>query len=159
MILVLLGTQANSFTRLLDEIQKAIDNKVITERVVVQAGFTKYSSKDMEILDLIPEEELAKLIEEARLVITHGGVGSILGAIGKNKKVIAIPRLKEYKEHVNNHQIQIVENFDKQCYIKGVFDINKLSETIEKINEFIPNKFISNTENFINKLEEYIRRI
>ena len=40
MILVLLGTQKNSFNRLLEEIEKCIDNNIIKEEVVVQAGYT-----------------------------------------------------------------------------------------------------------------------
>ena len=44
MILVLLGTQNNDFHRLLDEVEKNIQNGNIDEEVVVQAGFTKYNS-------------------------------------------------------------------------------------------------------------------
>ena len=47
----MLGTQKNSFYRLLDEVQKCINKKIINEKVVVQAGYTKYESKDMEIFD------------------------------------------------------------------------------------------------------------
>ena len=47
MILVLLGTQNNSFHRLLEEIDKLIEKKVINEKVIVQAGYTKYESKNM----------------------------------------------------------------------------------------------------------------
>ena len=42
MILILLGTQDNSFHRLLEEVQKLINENVITEKVIVQAGRTKY---------------------------------------------------------------------------------------------------------------------
>ena len=49
MILVLLGTQNNSFKRLLEEVQKNIDNGNIKEKVIVQKGFTKFESKDMEM--------------------------------------------------------------------------------------------------------------
>ena len=42
MILVTLGTQDKPFNRLLDAVQKQIDNGVITDKVVVQAGYTKY---------------------------------------------------------------------------------------------------------------------
>ena len=57
MILVLLGTQNNSFHRLLEEIQKNINNKNIQEQVVVQKGYTKFESKDMTIYDEIPIEK------------------------------------------------------------------------------------------------------
>ena len=45
MILVTLGTQNNSFYRLLEEVQKCIDEKIINEKVVVQSGGTNFKSK------------------------------------------------------------------------------------------------------------------
>ena len=97
MILVLLGTQNNDFHRLLDEIEKNIYLKNINQEVVVQAGFTKYKSEKMKIFSMMPKNELEDLIEKADLVITHAGIGSIEMSLEKNKKVIAVPRLKKYK--------------------------------------------------------------
>ena len=89
MIFVTLGTQDKEFTRLLEAIDREIEKGNIKERVVVQAGYTKYESKNMEIFDLIPTDEFNKYIKSADLIITHGGAGSILTAIKNNKKVIA----------------------------------------------------------------------
>lgn len=156
MIFVTLGTNDESFVRLLKAIDKEIEKGIIKEKVIVQAGCTKYSSKNMEILDLVPRDEFEKLIEECDLLITHGGVGSILTGINKGKKVIAVPRLAKYKEHGNDHQLQIVENFSKRKYILAVNDLNKLGKTIIKAKKFKPQKFVSNTHNIINMIEEYI---
>lgn len=93
MILVLLGTQNNSFHRLLEEIERLIESEIIKEEVIVQAGYTQYTSNNMRILGLISKQELEKLQNEADFMITHGGVGSILLSITKNKKVIAVPLL------------------------------------------------------------------
>ena len=41
MILVMLGTQNNSFHRLLEEVEKCINHGIINEEVVVQAGRDK----------------------------------------------------------------------------------------------------------------------
>ena len=60
MILVLLGTQNNSFHRLLEEVEKNIKNKTIQEEVIAQAGYTKFESKNMKIIDLMSKEELAE---------------------------------------------------------------------------------------------------
>ena len=109
MILVLLGTQNNSFHRLLEEIEKNIKDGTIKEKVIVQAGYTKFQSQYMEIFDLIPKEQLEQYQSQADLIITHGGVGSIITSIRKRKKVIAVPRKHEFEEHVNNHQIEIIE--------------------------------------------------
>lgn len=152
----MLGTQKNDFSRLLKEIEKCIDNKTIEEEVIVQAGSTKYKTNKMQIFDLIGREELDEKKKEASFIITHGGVGSIVGALKMNKKVIAVPRLKQYGEHVNDHQKQIVENFDKQGYIKGIFKIEELENAIKNINQFTPKHFKSNTDSIIKIVENYI---
>ena len=59
------------------------------------------------------------------------------------KKVIAVPRYHKYGEHVNDHQLQIVQTFDGQGFIKG-------------INDFKPKKFESNTKNIIDIIENFI---
>ena len=90
MIFVTLGTQDKGFKRFLEAIQKQIDLGNIKEKVVVQAGCTKFESKDMEVFDLIPFDEFDKLISQADLLITHGGVGSIITGLKNNKKVIIL---------------------------------------------------------------------
>ena len=156
MILVMLGTQNNSFHRLLEEIDDLINKGIITDEVIVQAGHTKYKSKNMKIFSLIPVEELEELIEKADLIITHGGVGSIISSLKKGKKVIAVPRLHEYQEHVNNHQKEIVETFDKKGYIIGIQDVKELNEAIEKSKDFVPEKYLSSNKKMLNIIENFI---
>ena len=156
MILVLLGTQNNSFHRLLEEIQKNIDNENIQEEVVVQKGYTKFESKDMTIYDELPIEKFNELIEKADLVITHGGVGSIINSITREKKVIAVPRLKKYNEHVNDHQLDIIQTFDEMGYIIGIQEVQQLGEAIKKVKEFKPKEYIKNTGNIIKIIEDFI---
>lgn len=156
MIFVMLGTQKNSFNRLLEEIQKCIDNKIIQEEVIVQAGTTKIDSKDMEMFDIVSNDELNNYISQARFIICHGGVGSILSAIKQGKKVIAVPRLSKYGEHVNDHQIQMVETFNEQGFIKGIMEVSDLENAIKGIDEFEPQKFVSNNKNFLEIIENFI---
>lgn len=156
MILVTLGTQDKDFSRLLKAIDKLIDKKVIKEKVIVQAGYTKYKSKNMQIFDLIDQEELEKLTDKCSLLITHGGVGSILMGIKKDKKIIAAARLSKYKEHTNDHQKEIIKEFVKDGYIKELKNFNKLEEVIKEAKKFKPKKFESNTNNFISLVDNYI---
>lgn len=156
MILVTLGTQDKDFSRLLKAIDKLIEKKVIKEKVIVQAGYTKYKSKNMQIFDLIDQEELENLADKCSLLITHGGVGSILMGIKKNKKIIAAARLSKYKEHTNDHQKEIIKEFVKDGYIKELKNFNKLEEVIKETKKFKPKKFESNTNNFISLVDNYI---
>ena len=152
----MLGTQNNSFHRLLEKIEDLIHKQVIQEEVIVQAGGTKYESENMKIFDLIEKEKLQKYIKESNYVITHGGVGSILACLEFHKKVIAVPRLKQYGEHVNDHQVQIVENFNQQGYSIGIAGVEELETAIQKLKVFEPIAFKSNTQNMINLIENYI---
>lgn len=156
MILVTLGTQDKSFKRLLEAIQKQIDNGNIKDKVVVQAGHTKFESKDMEIFELIPMEKFDELIDSCEILITHGGVGSIITGLKHNKKVIAAARLKEYKEHTNDHQLQIIENFSNDGYILGLDNFDELDKVLEKAKKFKPKKYISNTDKMIKIIEDFI---
>lgn len=158
MVLVLLGTQQNEFNRLLKKIEELIEDGTIKEEVMVQAGVTKFESKYMKQFDLIPKNEIEDLKKQASYIITHGGVGSIVSCIKMGKKVIAVPRLAKYGEHVNDHQIQIVENMQQKGYIEGVIDIKELKEAIQKIDGFTPKKYESNTEKMINIVSEYIEK-
>ena len=126
MILVILGTQDKEFPRLLKAIDHEIEIGTIKDKVIVQAGQTKYQSKNMEIFDFLGEPEFEKLMDEADLIITHGGAGSILSAIKKGKTVIAAPRLAKYHEHHNDHQKQIISEFASQGYILELKDFKKI---------------------------------
>lgn len=156
MILIVLGTQDNSFHRLLEKVQELIDKNVIKEKVIVQAGRTKFESKEMEIYSLMPYNKLEQIMKEADLVITHGGVGSIVMALKLGKKVIAIPRLSQFNEHVNDHQIQIVDSFDKQGFLTGLIELNDLQQALERAKTFKPKEFKSQTAHMIRLIEDFI---
>ncbi len=156
MILVILGTQDKVFPRLLELVDKEIEKGNIKDRVVVQAGQTKYESSNMEIFDLVPAPEFEKLLDEADIVITHGGAGSILGAIKRGKKIIACARLAKYMEHHNDHQKQIIGEFRKQGYLLELEDGDDLGKLLKDIKKFKPKKFNSNTKNMIKLLNDYM---
>ncbi len=156
MIFVTLGTQDKNFDRLLVAIDREIKKGNIKGKVIVQAGITDFHSDDMEIFDLIPKDEFENLMKKCDLLITHGGVGSILTGLSHGKKVIAAARLSKYKEHINDHQVQIVQDFAKKGYILELSDFSKLDEVLEKSKKFKPKKYKSNTMNMIKMLEDYI---
>ena len=158
MIFVILGTQDKKFPRLLEEIQKKIDEGKINkkEEIIVQAGSTKFESKDMKIMDYIPVKEFEELIDKADLIICHAGVGTILTALKKGKKIIAAARLKKYGEHVNDHQLQILDNFTTEGYILALEDFDKIDILIKQARNFTPAKFKSNKKFFLKELEREI---
>ena len=142
MILVLLGTQNNSFYRLLEEIEKNVENENITEEVIIQAGYTKFEpstqKQKIEVFNTIPKNELEELIEKSNIVISHGGVGSMVTANQKGKKVIAVPRYKKYHEHVNDHQVETIEIFAQRGYVLPIKNVGNLGQALKDIRDFEP---------------------
>lgn len=158
MTLVILGTQDKEFTRLLVAVEKQIENGILND-VIVQTGNTKYESNIMQIIDFIPMEQFNTMISKADLIITHGGVGSILSGLRNNKKVIAIPRLSKYKEHENDHQKQIVDQFYKNGYILKCEDLNKLDHVIKESMDFVCKPYKGNNSKMIKIIEKFIDNI
>ncbi len=156
MILVMLGTQNNSFHRLLEEVDKLIEKEVIKEEVIVQAGYTKYESKNMQIFSLVPKTELQEYQKQASIIITHGGAGSIITSLKFGKKVIAVPRKHQYLEHVNDHQQEIVDVFSKQGYIIGINEVEELEKAIQIANTFIPKEYKPNNQKMLEIIENFI---
>jgi len=159
MIFVTVGTQDKPFNRLLEAINKAIEKKEITDKVVVQCGFTKYNSENMEILEYIPFDKFEEYIENADIIITHGGVGSIISAVKKGKKVVAVARLAKYGEHTNDHQLQIIEKMSKEGYIIDGNDLDNIGQAIKDAKSLSAKEYISNTENFIDCLKNEINKL
>lgn len=159
MILVTLGTQDKKFYRLLDIIQKQIDNGNIKDEVIVQAGYSnEYKSENMEIFDLVSIDEFEKLIKKCDILITHGGVGSIITGLKYHKKIIAVPRLKKYKEHTNDHQVQIIDNFVSGGYIMKLDEKDNLANVLDDLKKFTPKKYESNNNSFVKLVENEINK-
>lgn len=161
MILVTLGTQDKKFYRLLDIVQNAIKQGVIKDKVIVQAGYSSdYKSDDMKIIDLIPIDEFDELVKKCDILITHGGVGSIITGLKHHKKIIAVPRLKKYKEHTNDHQVQIVDAFAKDGYILKLDENGNICDLLNKIKKFNPKVYKSNNKQFLklisNEINNYL---
>lgn len=156
MILVTLGTQDKPFRRLIEAVEKQIELGNIKDEVIVQAGCTEYETNKMKIVDYMPIAEFSELLKKSDFIITHAGVGSIIEGLKNNKKMIVAARKKEYGEHVNNHQEQILENFGEQGYIIQLQDLEKLDEALEKIKTFKPKEFTGNNELFIQGLEKLL---
>jgi len=130
LIFVTVGTQKFQFNRLFNEIESLILKGAIKEEVIAQVGPLGYSSKLFKVVNFINPVEFEQYLDQSWLVITHGGTSSIIKSLEREKKVIVVPRLKEFNEHVDNHQVEITDFFSSEGYIEPVYDINYLGKAI-----------------------------
>lgn len=151
MIFVTLGSQKFQFNRLL----KAVDELQTDEEIFAQTGYSDYKPQNYNYKEFLDREEFAAWEEKADIVITHGGTGAIIGAIKKGKKVIAVPRLAKYGEHVDDHQMQLLNQFKNLnlIYACADGDLQRALNTVKNTNY---NKYQSNTEKIISSIDAFI---
>lgn len=157
MIFLCLGTQEFQFDRLLEKVDELIEKKVIKEEVFAQVGFSTYRPLRFCSKKFLSFDEFDALLENCNYVITHGGTGTIIKALRKGKKVIAVPRMKKYGEHVDDHQKEIISTFSEKELICGLDDTEQLEKAISLIYDFTPKKFISGNSKIISVLNNFIR--
>ena len=158
MILVTVGSQKFQFNRLLEKIDKLIDKNIINDKVFAQIGSSDYKPKNYEYIDFMNQDEFNKKLDECDLLITHAGTGVIVNALKKEKKVIAIPRLSKYKEHVDDHQIQLIKQFDELNFIEPCYELDELEDKLKIIKDKKYNKYISNTDTIIESIKDFINK-
>jgi len=110
----------------------------------------------MKVFDYLPKNEFEKMIKKCNYIITHGGVGTIFDGLSYDKKIIAVPRLSEYKEHNNDHQIQVVEELGKEEYIIPCMELKDLEKSIKMIKKFHPKKYNGNHDKMTETIKKFI---
>lgn len=129
MILVSVGSSTFPFDRLL----RAVDALAHEEELVVQHGASTVRPAAARCLEFVPFDELAELVREARLVVTHAGVGSILLALSNGKKPVVVPRLKSFGETVDDHQLECARRFGRDGLVTVVEDPARLAAVVANV--------------------------
>jgi|AntRauMFilla1563_2_1112583.scaffolds.fasta_scaffold19565_2 UDP-N-acetylglucosamine transferase subunit ALG13 len=159
MILVLLGTFPLSFDRPLVALEQLLREGIISDDVIVQSGYTVFSSSYMTFLPFLPLEELLVLYKKADLIITQAGTGSIIKGLKMNKKIIAVARLAKYGECVDDHQQELVQEFAEAKYLLPWYEGDNLEEILSLANHFAFQPYKSSNNEIINYLINYIDNI
>ncbi len=155
MIFITLGSQKFQFNRLLKAIDEQIAEGRITDEVFAQVGASDYKPENYKFKDFLNRDEFAEWTDKADVVITHGGTGAIIGAVKKGKKVIAVPRLAKYGEHVDNHQLQLVGQFRELDLICECQDCNEIWKALETVRNTEYKSYESNTSRIIESIEVF----
>lgn len=163
MIFVTVGTHEQPFNRLIQKIDELKENGTIQEDVIIQTGFSTYEPKYCQWSKLIPYQQMIKNVEDARIVITHGGPASFIMPLQIGKIPIVVPRQKKYEEHVNDHQLEFCKAVEERMRnILLVEEIGELDEQIKKYKDLTSNlrqEMNSNNSRFNEKLENIVESL
>lgn len=159
MIFVTLGSQKFQFNRLLIELDKLVNQGQIKAGIYAQIGYSDYIPKYYRYEKFLDREQYEDALQKSEIVITHAGTGAIIGAVTKGKKVIAIPRLKKYGEHVDDHQLEILKQFEEMHIICPCYSCDDLKGILTGIEDIKLNAYPSNTKRMLDELDYVIKEI
>lgn len=138
MIFVTVGTHEQPFNRLVKKMDELKKEGIITEEVIIQTGFSTYKPQYCQWSKLIPYQQMIKNVEDARIVITHGGPASFIMPLQIGKTPIVVPRQQRFNEHVNDHQVEFARNVaERMGTIIPVEDIEKLKDVITNYDQIV----------------------
>lgn len=160
MIFVTVGTHEQPFNRLIKKIDELKRDNIIKEEVIMQTGFSTYEPKYCQWSKLLPYHQMVRNVEDARIVITHGGPASFIMPLQIGKTPIVVPRKKEFDEHINDHQVEFANNVKQRMgTIIVVDDIEELGNVITNYDEMIAKMqhgISSNNEKFNKRLGKIV---
>lgn len=132
MIFVSTGSRKFQFDRLIKKLDELVADGTITDKVFAQIAETQYIPQNFEYKRYLNPDEFSACQEKAEIVITHAGTGALIGALKKEKQVIAVPRLAKYNEHSDDHQTQVAGALESEGYLRVVLDMDDLGAVVGK---------------------------
>ncbi|PPD12382.1 glycosyltransferase [Methylophilus sp.] len=158
MIFVTIGTQL-PFDRLVLSMDAWAERNPDV-RVFAQIGPGAKKPVFMEHVEFVPPSQVAGLMREAELIVSHAGMGSVLTALRYQRPILIMPRKASLGEHRNEHQLATARWLDNRpgvtvCWeeseLPSLLDRRQQQSSAPQLSEFASGPLIE-------KLHDYIHR-
>lgn len=157
MIFITVGTHYLGFERLIKKMDDIASRT--EEEIVAQIGSTMYKPKNIKYFSFVDEEEkILEFYKKSRVIVTHGGAGTLSTILSIKKPLVIVPRLKKYNEHIDDHQLELTEVLNDRGLATVVYDVEKLEDALNNTN-FKTKHQKHNNGNLVTFLKQYIRNI
>lgn len=116
MIVYTLGTIFFPFDRAVNWLELLLEKEIIDEPVLLQHGATSATRISHPLLTSVASltrSEMHTAVRQASLVISHAGQGSTRMLAEMGACFVLLPRLKQYREHVDDHQLLFARAVEK----------------------------------------------
>jgi beta-1,4-N-acetylglucosaminyltransferase len=153
-ILVTVGMHTDGFPRLIKEMDRVAAQ--IDEEVVMQIGATPYRPTAARWFSFTTQAEMKALSEQARVIVSHAGSGSILTTLQYNKPLIIMPRLQKYGEHVDDHQLELAKALSEMGALLVASDSAELWHSLKRVDTFVPQVLTGNRSRLVEALRKIV---
>ncbi len=105
----------------MDELAAELD-----QTVVIQRGNSTYEPQHAGHFQLTSSEKMAQLTQAAAVIVTHAAAGAVILALQQGKPLIVVPRLQQFGEHLDDHQLQLAKALENQGKVTVVYEPSTL---------------------------------
>ncbi len=133
MILITVGTQG-PFERLVKTVD-AWAGGAGSERVLAQVGIGGAQYRHVECVEQLSPDGFRTAMTEARVVIAHAGMGTILAALEFEKPLLVMPRRAALGEQRNDHQLATATRFAERGLVTVAYDEHDLAGYLDRLDE------------------------
>ena len=155
MIFLTVGTQF-PFDRLVRTVDDLVAGGVIQEEVFGQIGVDAYQPRSFQAVALLDKKAFDDCVHKASALISHAGTGTITMALDMGKPLLAMPRLKRYREVVNDHQVAIARKFEQLGHLLAAYTPDELAAKVTQLSGFKPKPRTVQQEAVVRRIAEFL---
>lgn len=149
------------FERLTGMVLEAKKSGAITESVILQVGKEKRRfdvEQDVEVVEELSFDEIKATLARAKIVVCHGGTGSIITALQHGCATVVLPRKFELGEHYDNHQTEITQNFVGRGLVLTAHTPDEFEQALSQARSFTAQAVTTDYSALIERLEEIVHK-
>jgi UDP-N-acetylglucosamine transferase subunit ALG13 len=158
MIFLTVGTQF-PFDRLVKAVDELASQNGFDEEIFGQVGTTSYQPMSFQAVASLEKTQFDKYLREAKAIISHAGMGTILMAIDYEKPLLVLPRLRKYGEAVNNHQVEIARRFEQLGHLLAAYTVEELPDKIKQLSTFHPKPRASQAHLVAQRIAQFLEEL
>jgi len=142
-IFVALGTiKGFTFTRAIDLVLSIVEDSDEINWQIGNAGYSDISSLPGTVHRDLERDHFHGLIKNADIVICHGGNGIIGESLAAGKIPVVIPRRKSFGEHIDDHQVELIEYLSGKDLVINL----ELHPSRNELNEILGSRIVTQQE-------------
>ena len=130
-IFVTVGNGHKPFTRLLEAVDSLAAEGQLGLPVLIQTGTNAPNISNCQAREFFSADEFSRLISEADVVISHGGAGSLLTIIAAGRVPVVMPRLQQFDEVIDDHQLELARTLAESGLVIPALDARDLPAAIQ----------------------------
>jgi UDP-N-acetylglucosamine transferase subunit ALG13 len=107
--------------------------------VCAQIGPSGYRPRRLQVLPFLDPPEFRSRVRDARAIVSHAGMGTILTALELGKPILVVPRLGALAETRTDHQVATARRFEEDGLVLAAYDEGQFAVQMDRI-EAVPEK-------------------